>query len=82
LAVSIHDAVERRQNFGQVPNAFIRLVDPVSNNELCRYDLREDFSGATVVIFGEIYKHQTDWKFRAVGKAFNGDLGALVNIFA
>ena len=82
IAVSIHEAVERRQNFGQVPNAFIRILDPVANAELCRYDLREDFSGATIVIFGEIYKHNNEWKFRAVGKPFNGDLGALINVFS
>ncbi|EIV94560.1 TerD family protein [Frankia sp. QA3] len=75
VPVSIYDAVSRSQNFGQVRNAYIRVVDQ-SGNELVRYDLSEDYSTETVVIFGEVYRSGADWKFRAVGQGHN-DLGGL-----
>ncbi|ABD09651.1 putative stress response protein, TerZ- and CABP1 [Frankia casuarinae] len=75
VPVSIYDAVNRNQNFGQVRNAYIRVVDQ-GGNELVRYDLSEDYSTETVVIFGEVYRNGADWKFRAVGQGHN-DLGGL-----
>lgn len=75
VPVSIYDATSRSQNFGQVRNAYIRVVDQ-ANNELVRYDLSEDYSTETVVIFGEVYRSGADWKFRAVGQGHN-DLGGL-----
>ncbi|MBX6388066.1 MAG: TerD family protein [Frankia sp.] len=75
VPVSIYDAVNRGQNFGQVRNAYIRVVDQ-NGTELVRYDLSEDYSTETVVIFGEVYRHGSDWKFRAVGQGHN-DLAGL-----
>jgi tellurium resistance protein TerD len=75
VPVSIYGATERQQNFGQVRNAYIRVVDQVGN-ELVRYDLSEDYSTETVVIFGEVYRSGADWKFRAVGQGHT-DLGGL-----
>ncbi|WP_420595098.1 TerD family protein [Deinococcus sp.] len=77
FTVTIHDAETRRQSFGQVRNAFIRLVNEQSNNEIVRFDLGEDFSTETAVIFAEIYRNNNEWKFRAVGQGFAGGLGAL-----
>ena len=77
FTVTIHDAEARRQSFGQVRNAFIRLVNEQSNNEIVRFDLGEDFSTETAVIFAEIYRNNNEWKFRAVGQGFAGGLGAL-----
>ncbi|WP_161882220.1 TerD family protein [Deinococcus alpinitundrae] len=77
FTVTIHDAEARRQSFGQVRNAFIRLVNEKSNNEIVRFDLGEDFSTETAVIFAEIYRNAGEWKFRAVGQGFAGGLGAL-----
>lgn len=77
FTVTIHDATVRRQNFGQVSNAFIRLVNEESNNEVTRYDLQEDSSTEVAMIFGELYRHNGDWKFRAVGQGFGGGLSAL-----
>ncbi|MBL7502779.1 TerD family protein [Frankia sp. CNm7] len=75
VPVSIYDAVNRSQNFGQVRNAYIRVVDQ-TGTELVRYDLSEDYSTETVVIFGEVYRSGADWKFRAVGQGHN-DLAGL-----
>jgi len=75
VPVSIYDAVNRAQNFGQVRNAYIRVVDQ-NGTELVRYDLSEDYSTETVVIFGEVYRNGADWKFRAVGQGHN-DLAGL-----
>jgi tellurium resistance protein TerD len=75
VPVSIYDAASRGQNFGQVRNAYIRVVDQ-TGAELVRYDLSEDYSTETVVIFGEVYRNGPDWKFRAVGQGHN-DLGGL-----
>ncbi len=67
--VSIHEAELRRQNFGQVRNAFIRVVDDRDDRELVRYDLTEDFAGATALIFGELFRDRSGWGFRALGQA-------------
>ncbi len=67
----------RRQNFGQVSNAFIRIVDETTNQELIRYDLGEDFSIETAVVVGELYRHDGEWKFNAIGSGFQGGLAAL-----
>ncbi|MFT6914114.1 MAG: tellurium resistance protein TerD [Motiliproteus sp.] len=77
VAVTIHDAEARKQNFGQVANAFIRVVNDETNEEVCRYDLTEDYSVETAMIFGELYRHSGEWKFRAVGAGYQGGLGAM-----
>ena len=77
FTVTIYEAEERRQNFGQVSNAFIRIFDEVSGQELLRYDLGEDFSIETAAVFGELYKHNGEWKFNAIGSGFQGGLAAL-----
>lgn len=77
FTVTIHEADARRQNFGQVSNAYIRIVDEATNTELIRYDLGEDFSIETAVVVGELYKHNGEWKFNAIGSGFQGGLAAL-----
>jgi tellurium resistance protein TerD len=77
FTVTIHDADSRKQNFGQVSNAFIRVVNKDSNNEVARFDLSEDASIETAMVFGEIYKHGGEWKFKAVGQGYSGGLAAL-----
>lgn len=77
FTVTIYDPEVRRQNFGQVSNAFIRIVDEVSGEELIRYDLGEDFSIETAVVVGELYRHNGEWKFNAIGSGFQGGLAAL-----
>jgi len=77
FAVTIHEADKRNQNFGQVVNAFMRVVEPNSNKELARYDLSEDYSIETAMIFGEVYRHNAEWKFKAIGAGFGGGLGPL-----
>lgn len=77
FTVTIHEAETRHQNFGQVSNAFIRVVDGATDKELIRYDLGEDFSVETAVIVGELYRHGSDWKFNAIGSGFAGGLAAL-----
>ena len=77
FTVTIHEADARKQNFGQVENAFIRVVDAASNKELIRYDLGEDFSIETAVVVGELYRHGGEWKFQAIGSGFSGGLAAL-----
>ena len=79
--VTIHEAEARRQNFGQVSNAFIRLVDEATGKEVIRYDLGEDFSVETAIVVGELYRHGTEWKFSAVGSGFQGGLKALCQNF-
>lgn len=81
FAVTIHDAEARNQNFGMVSNAFIRVVNEDSNAELIRYDLGEDFSIETAVVVGELYRHNGEWKFSAVGAGYQGGLAALCNDF-
>ncbi len=77
FTVTIHDAGARRQSFGQVSNAFMRIVNEDTNNEVARYDLTEDASTETAMIFGELYRHNGEWKFRAVGQGYTGGLGAM-----
>jgi len=81
FTVTIHDAEVRNQNFGQVSNAFIRIVNEESNQELIRYDLGEDFSIETAVVVGQIYRNGAEWKFNAVGSGFQGGLKALCSNF-
>lgn len=79
FTVTIYEAEARRQNFGQVSNAYIRIVDEVTNTEIIRFDLGEDFSIETAVVVGELYKHNGEWKFNAIGSGFGGGLAALCN---
>ncbi|TKC19600.1 TerD family protein [Robertmurraya kyonggiensis] len=81
ITVTIHDADRRNQNFGQVSNAFARVVNEDTNQEILRFDLGEDFSVETAVVICELYKHNGDWKFNAVGSGFSGGLAALVRNF-
>ena len=81
FTVTIHEAETRRQSFGQVRNAFIRIVNQDSNVEVARYDLAEDASTETAMIFAELYRHGTEWKFRAVGQGFNGGLKPLAESY-
>lgn len=74
LGVTIHDADARKQNFGQVSNAFIRIVNESNNEEVVRYDLSEDYSTETALVFGEFYRHNNSWKFKAIGQGFAGGL--------
>jgi tellurium resistance protein TerD len=77
FTVTIYEADERRQNFGQINNAFIRIYDEAKGQELLRYDLSEDFSIETATVFGELYKHNGEWKFNAIGSGYQGGLAAL-----
>ena len=77
FTVTIYDAAERRQNFGQVSNAYVRVVDESTGMELIRYDLEEDFSIETAIVVAEIYRHNGEWKFNAIGSGFQGGLEAL-----
>jgi tellurium resistance protein TerD len=77
VAVTIHDAQARNQNFGQVANAYIRVANKDNGQEIARYDLSEDASTETAMIFGEVYRNAGEWKFRAVGQGFAGGLGPL-----
>jgi|TARA_B110001469_G_C9644259_1_gene324975 tellurium resistance protein TerD len=77
VTVTIHDAQSRNQNFGQVANAFMRVVNDENNEEIARYDLSEDYSVETAMIFGEIYRHNGEWKFKAIGQGYEGGLKAL-----
>nr|WP_209310917.1 TerD family protein [Streptomyces spiramenti] len=72
--VSIYDAETRQQNFGQVRNAYIRIVNQSDGNELARYDLSEDASSETAMVFGELYRHGAEWKFRAIGQGYASGL--------
>jgi tellurium resistance protein TerD len=81
FSVTIHDAEARRQNFGMVSNAFVRVVNQDDNKELARYDLSEDASTETAMIFAEIYKNNGEWKFKAVGQGFAGGLAPLARQF-
>lgn len=77
VAATIYEAEARNQNFGQVSNAYIRIFDGVANDVIVRYDLDEDFSIETSLVFGEVYLHNNEWKFTAIGSGFFGGLGAL-----
>ena len=77
FTVTIHDADKRKQNFGQVSNATIRVVNQDTGIEVIRYDLSEDASTETAMVFGEVYRHNNEWKFKAVGQGYAGGLAAL-----
>jgi tellurium resistance protein TerD len=79
--VSIYEADQRQQNFGQVRNAFIRIVNQADNSEIARYDLTEDASTETAMIFGEIYRSFGEWKFRAVGQGYASGLKGIAQDF-
>ena len=82
IVVNIYKAVQRNQHFGMIENAFIRIVDARGNRELCKYNLSENYDGMTAMIFGEIYRHNGEWKFSAVGQATKDPgLGELANRF-
>lgn len=81
ITVTIHDAELRRQNFGQISNAYVRLVNEDTGAEVLRYDLGEDFSVETAVVFCEVYRQANDWKFNAVGSGYQGGLQSLVNAY-
>lgn len=81
FTVTIYDALARRQNFGQVSNAYIRVVNAVNDEEIIRYDLGEDFSIETALVVGELYRHEGEWRFNAVGSGFQGGLEALCRNF-
>lgn len=81
FTVTIHEADARSQNFGQVSNAYIRIVNNDNNEELIRYDLGEDFSVETAIVVAELYRHNGEWKFAAVGSGFSGGLAALCRNF-
>lgn len=81
FTVTIHDAMNRRQNFGQVNNSYIRVVNKDNNEELIKYELGEDFSIETAVVVAEIYRHNGEWKFNALGSGFEGGLEALCRNF-
>ncbi|RYY79560.1 MAG: TerD family protein [Moraxellaceae bacterium] len=77
ITVTIHDAQVRGQNFGQIANAFIRVVNQDNDIEIVRFDLAEDYSTETAMVFGELYRHSGEWKFRAVGQGYSGGLAAM-----
>jgi tellurium resistance protein TerD len=81
VTVSIYDAETRQQSFGQVRNAFIRVVNQADNRELTRYDLSEDASNETAMIFGELYRNGPEWKFRAVGQGYSTGLRGIAQDF-
>ena len=81
FVVTIHDAEARKQNFGQVGGSFIRIANEVTGAEVVRYDLAEDASTETAMIFAELYRNNGEWKFRAVGQGFAGGLKALANSY-
>ncbi len=81
VCVTIHDAAARKQNFGQVSDAFMRIVNMENDVEIARFDLTEDYSTETAMIFGEVYSHNGEWKFKAVGQGFFGGLDALCKHF-
>ena len=81
IGVTLHDADARRQNFGQVSDAFMRIVNLDNDIEIARFDLAEDYSTETAMIFGEVYSHNGEWKFKAVGQGFSGGLESMCRQF-
>ncbi|WP_414170092.1 TerD family protein [Streptoverticillium reticulum] len=79
--VSIYDAEQRGQSFGQVRNAFIRVVNQADGREIARYDLTEDASTETAMVFGEVYRHGAEWKFRAIGQGYASGLAGIAQDF-
>ncbi len=82
FVVTIHDAKERRHNFGQVRNAFIRIYDQANGQEICKYELDEDFSTESAVEFGRLYRRGGAWKFEAIGRGHQGGLEALLALYS
>ena len=82
IVVNIYSAVQRKQHFGMIRNAFIRIVDGSTNKEMCKYDLTENYSGMTAMIFGEIYRYNGEWKFGAIGQGTrDGGIGEMAARF-
>lgn len=82
IVVTIYEAMKRNQHFGMIENAFIRLVDARNNKEMCKYNLTENYSGMTAMIFGEVYRYNGEWKFNAIGQGTNdAGVGELANRF-
>lgn len=81
FGITIHEAKERNQNFGQVSNAYVRVLNEASGEELIRYDLGEDFSVETAVVVGELYRNNADWKFNAIGSGYQNGLAGLCKDF-
>jgi tellurium resistance protein TerD len=81
VCVTIHDGASRKQNFGQVSDAFMRIVNAEGEVEIARFDLTEDYSTETAMIFGEVYRNGDEWKFKAVGQGFTGGLEAMCRQF-
>ena len=81
FCVTIHEADARKQSFGMVTNAYIRVVNATGGAEIARYDLSEDASTETAMIFGELYRHGGEWKFKAIGQGFAGGLAPLAKSF-
>lgn len=81
FTITIHDGEARNQNFGQVSNSYVRILNEATNQELIRYDLGEDFSIETALVVGELYRHNGEWKFSAIGSGYQGGLAALATDF-
>lgn len=81
FTITIHEGEARNQNFGQVSNAYARILNEDTGEELIRYDLGEDFSIETAIVVGELYRHNGEWKFNAIGSGYQGGLGALARDF-
>ena len=81
FTITIHDGEARNQNFGQVSNAYARILNEDTGEELIRYDLGEDFSIETALVVGELYRHNGEWKFSAIGSGYQGGLAALAKDF-
>lgn len=82
VVVNIYQAAQRKQHFGMIENAFIRIVDADTNQEMCKYNLSENYDGMTAMIFGELYRYNNEWKFNAIGQATRDNgLGELANRF-
>lgn len=81
FCITIHEGAERNQNFGQVSNAYVRILNEANGEEVIRYDLGEDFSIETAIVVGELYRHNGEWKFSAVGAGYQDGLAGLVRDF-
>lgn len=81
FAVTIHDAETRKQNFGQVQNSYVRLLNEETGQEIARFDLGEDYSTETAMLMAEIYKHNNEWKMTALGSGYTGGLAAMLSVY-
>lgn len=82
IVVNIYDVLKRKQHFGMIENAFIRIVDSRTNTELCKYNLSENYDDMYAMVFGELYRHNNEWKFNAIGEATkDAGIGELINRF-